>query len=132
RRSSTGDVELFLKGQILVIPIGGLNLVDVRDAAEGCRLAMEKGRIGERYLLGGANMTFHEWIRRASKISGVRAPKIMFPVEAARFGAAALRKILPLVGKEYSLDDASVQMSAFYWYCDSTKAREELGLKTRD
>ncbi len=132
RRSSTRDVELFLKGQIMVTPIGGLNLVDVRDAAEGLTLAMEKGRTAERYLLGGANMTFHEWIQRTSKISGVAAPKLMVPLRMALGGAMVMRKLMPLVGKKFELDDASIKMSALFWYCDSSKARKELGFTTRD
>ena len=132
RRSSIRDVELFLKGQIKVIPVGGLNLVDVRDVARGCVQAMEKGRVGETYLLGGANLTFHEWILRASKISGVSAPKLMTPMRLTIWGARFLRKAMPLLGKSYDFDDASIKMSALYWYCDSSKARRELGFTTRD
>lgn len=132
RRSSTRDVELFLKGQIMVIPVGGLNLVDVRDVARGCILAMEKGRAGSSYLLGGANLTFHEWILRASKLSGVGAPKLMMPTWLTIWGARLMRKLMPLIGKSYDFDDASIKMSSLYWYCNSSKARRELGFKTRD
>lgn len=132
RRSSTKDVELFLNGQILVTPVGGLNLVDVRDAAMGTLLAMDKGVVGERYLLGGPNLTFHEWIRRSSKLSGVSAPKMMVPLWLSLLGAKVLRRLYPLVGKTFELDDASIKMSALYWYCDSSKARKELGFETRD
>jgi dihydroflavonol-4-reductase len=132
RRSSIRDVELFLKGQIKVIPVGGLNLVDVRDVARGCMQAMDKGRVGETYLLGGANLTFHEWILRASKISGVGAPKLMTPTWLTIWGARLLRKAMPLFGRSYDFDDASIKMSSLYWYCDSSKARRELGFTTRD
>jgi dihydroflavonol-4-reductase len=132
RRSSTGDIELFLKGGIMVLPSGGLNIVDVRDAAMGLILAMRKGRKGERYLLGGANMTFHEWIQRTSKIAGVTAPKLMLPLPLQLWGARIMRRLLPLAGKRWELDDASIEMSAVYWYCSSKKAREELGFTTRD
>ena len=53
RLSSTGDVALFLEGQIMAIPSGGLNLVDVRDVAAAVIEAMRRGRVGKRYLLGG-------------------------------------------------------------------------------
>ncbi len=131
RGSSTGDVRLFLDGQIKVLPTGGLNLVDVRDTAAGLIAAMHKGRLGERYLLAGENMTFHEWIRRTSKLSGVAAPKFMLPLAMARAGASTLRAIYPLLGKKFELDDESVKMSAMFWYCDSSKARNELGFTTR-
>ncbi len=132
RGSSTRDVELFLKGEIVVTPIGGLNLVDVRDAALGAVLAMEKGRVGERYLLGGPNLTFHEWTHRASRLSGVSAPKLMVPLKLSLLGAKILRAVYPLFGRRYELDDASIKMSALYWYCDSSKARKELGFETRE
>ncbi len=132
RRSSTRDVELFLKGEILVLPVGGLNLVDARDAAQGLIGAMRKGRVGERYLLGGPNMTFHEWIQRTAKIAGMSAPKFMLPVPVQLMGARILRTAMPLIGKQWHMDDASIRMSSLYWYCNTTKAREELGFKTRD
>lgn len=132
RRSSTRDVELFLKGEILVLPVGGLNLVDVRDAAEGMIAAMRKGRVGERYLLGGPNMTFHEWIQRTAKAAGVSAPKLMLPMSVQLLGTRFLRRAMPLIGKEWHMDDASIHMSSLYWYCNTKKAREELGFTTRD
>jgi len=132
RLSSTRDVALFLDGQILAIPTGGLNLLDVRDAAAGLIAAMQRGRPGERYLLGGANLSFHEWIRMVSKVSGVPAPKVMVPPAVSLFGARVMRKVYPLVGKQFQLDDASVKMSSLFWYCDTSKARRELGFSTRD
>jgi dihydroflavonol-4-reductase len=132
RLSSTGDVALFLDGQILAIPTGGLSLLDARDAAGGLIAAMRSGRPGERYLLGGANLTFHEWIRMVSKISGVPAPKLMVPPALSLFGARLMRKAYPLVGKQFHLDDASVKMSSLFWYCDTSKARRELAFSTRD
>jgi dihydroflavonol-4-reductase len=132
RLSSTRDVVLFLEGQIMVIPTGGLNLLDARDAAAGLIAAMERGQPGERYLLGGANLSFHEWIRMVSKVSGVAAPKLMVPAGVSLFGARVMRRIYPLAGKEFKLDDASVKMSSLFWYCDTSKARRELGFTTRD
>ena len=43
-----------------------------------------------------------------------------------------MRSLLPLIGKSFELDDASIEMADLFWYCDSTKARRELGFKTRD
>ena len=131
RGSSTNDVRLFLEGQIRVLPTGGLNLVDVRDAAAGIVAAMEKGSLGERYLLAGENLTFHEWIRLTAKLSGLAAPKFMLPTAAARTGAALLRALYPLFGKTFELEDASIRMSALFWYCDASKARRELGFAAR-
>ena len=131
RCSSTNDVRLFLKGQIKAVPSGGLNLIDARDAAAAIASAMRSGGVGERYLLGGDNLTFKEWIAQTARVAGVSGPR-MQPSEAlARFGAATLRRIYPLVGKTFEMDDASIRMSSLFWYCDSAKARRDLGLVTR-
>ncbi|MEJ2006981.1 MAG: NAD-dependent epimerase/dehydratase family protein [Acidobacteriota bacterium] len=132
RNSSTRDVALFLQGQIKVIPKGGLNFVDVRDVAHGLTLAMRSGRPGERYLMGNVNWTFRQLIEKVAEISGKNPPTMEPSFEVSLWGARALRVIYPLVGKSIELDDASVKMSACYWYCDSTKARTELGFQTRD
>ena len=132
RRSSTEDVELFLEGQILAVPRGGLNFVDARDAAAGLRAAMQQGRPGERYLLGGPNWTFRELIRTIARIAGRRAPSLEPSLEFSIWSARVLRRVFPLAGKSFRLDDASIRMSALFWYCDSGKARNELGFVTRD
>ncbi len=132
RGSSTRDVALFLEGQILAIPRGGLNFVDVRDAAGGLIAAVRSGKPGERYLLGGPNWSFREFIESLSMISGVRAPKIQPSLRLSLMSAHLLRRLFPLVGKSFGLDDVSITMSSFYWYCDSTKARAELEFQTRN
>ena len=132
RQSSTDDIVLFLKGQIAAVPNGGLNLVDARDAAAGLIAAMKRGKIGERYLLAGPNWAFREWIDRVSSITGIKAPAVSLPLGLSLFGARAARSVLPLLGRSFELDDASIEMSNLYWYCDSSKARRELGFITRD
>jgi len=132
RGSSTGDVALFLEGQIMAVPSGGLNLVDARDAASGLIAAMKRGRTGERYILGGPNWTFREWIARTGQLTGRKAPSLQPPLWAALWSGRILRRLLPLVGKSFKLDDASIKMSAMFWYCDSSKAKRELGFETRD
>ena len=132
RNSSTRDVALFLQGEIKVVPRGGLNFVDVRDVAHGLTLAMKSGKPGERYLMGNVNWTFRQLIEKVAEISGKNPPTMQPPLEVSLWGARALRVIYPLLGKKVELDDASVKMSSCYWYCDSTKARNELGFQTRD
>jgi dihydroflavonol-4-reductase len=132
RRSSTGDVALFLDGQILAVPLGGLNFLDVRDAATGLIAAMRSGRPGERYLLGGHNWTFRELIHSVARISGRREPTMQLSLRASLLGARFLRLLYPLFGSDFHLDDVSIKMSALYWYCKSDKARQEVGFTTRD
>ncbi|MGH9326177.1 MAG: NAD-dependent epimerase/dehydratase family protein [Terriglobia bacterium] len=132
RRSSTGDIALFLEGQILALPRGGLNFLDVRDAAAGLIAAMHRGRAGERYLLGGVNWTFRELIEHVAVTAGRRAPRLQPPLALSLASARLLRRIYPLAGKAFKLDDASLKMAGLFWYCDSSKARRELGFQTRD
>ncbi len=131
RLSSTNDVRLFLKGQIKLIPTGGLNLVDVRDAAAGLIGAMRKGEVGERYLLGGENLTFRQWIAHTAHLADVTPPRFQLPERMARYGASALRLLYPMAGKQFELDDASIRMSSLFWYCNSAKARKDLGFTSR-
>ena len=63
---------------------GGLNLVDVRDVARGHVLALERGRSGERYLLGGVNLTLAEVFAKIAQAAGRRPPLLEFPYAAAR------------------------------------------------
>lgn len=132
RRSSTGDVALFLRGQIPSIPRGGLNFVDAREAAQGLILAMQRGVPGERYLLGGENWTFETLIREVGRLSHRRVPKLKLSTGVSLAGAKLLRSAYRMAGKSFDLDDESIKMSALFWYCDSSKARKELGFQTRD
>jgi dihydroflavonol-4-reductase len=132
RHSSTYDVALFLRGQIPAVPLGGLNFLDARDAAAGLIAAMHNGRPGERYLLGGPNWSFRDFLDHLSKVSGVRPPALQPSLGLSLASAHLLRRLMPLVGKSFPMDDESIKMSSLFWYCDSTKARKELGFHTCD
>ncbi len=132
RLSSTGDVLKFLRRQIPVVPPGGLNFVDVRDAAKATAAAMTRGRPGERYLLGGPNWTFKEFFGRLSRVAKVAPPRLRLPSQANRWGAGLLEHVARWRGNEPTVDRASVEMGEHYWYCDSGKAARELGFDVRD
>lgn len=134
RLSSTGDVLKFLRREIPVVPSGGLNFVDARDAAAGAILAMERGQPGQRYLLAGPNWTMQEFFLRLGRASGVRAPTARIPDPAARLGARIVDTLYRLGGTERRapVDPVSVEMAQHFWYCDSTRARTELGWEPRD
>ena len=74
RLSSTGDVRKFLRRQIPVVPDGGVSFVDARDAAAATANALERGRAGERYLLGGPNWTMKEFFARLGRVANVAPP----------------------------------------------------------
>ena len=131
RLSSTGDVKMFLEGDIRTIPGGGLNFVDVRDAAAAFARAMEAGVPGRRYLIGSYNMTVREFFRLLARVSGARAPKLPVSERRSRQGAALGRAAYRLVGRRFPLDDATVEMAYRYWFLDNTRARAELGFTAR-
>ncbi|MBI1897650.1 MAG: NAD-dependent epimerase/dehydratase family protein [Acidobacteria bacterium] len=132
RGSSTGDLEMFLKGELRAIPLGGMSFVDARDAAEALIGAMERGRPGERYLLGGPNWTFEHIIRVLSEITGVKPPRLKPSLRTSLRSARLLRRAFRAMGRSFEgLDDASIRMSSLFWYCDSSKAEREIGFRAR-
>jgi dihydroflavonol-4-reductase len=133
RLSSTRDVVSFLAREIPVTPAGGLNLVDVRDVAAVLPAAMERGRPGERYLLGGHNWSFADYFGRLARLTKVPAPWLRAPrgplsYYATHVQAALYRKI----GRTPPVEPSAVQMASYFWYFDSTKAAQELGFSVRD
>lgn len=130
-RSSTNDVRVFLEGKIPNVPSGGLNFVDVRDSAAAFVRAIDKGRRGERYLLGGHNLSIRDFFGLLERVSGVRGPRLVLPEWLARAGAALMRQAGRVTGSEFPIDDASVEMSYRFWYCDNTRARDDLGFRVR-
>lgn len=131
RLSSTADVQMFLDGSIANVPSGGLNFVDVRDAADGFIRAMEVGVLGRRYLLGAYNLTIKEFFALLERLSGVRGPRWELPEPWARRGAALLRRLYSMVGRRFPLDDVTVEMAYRFWYFDNARARAELGFAPR-
>jgi dihydroflavonol-4-reductase len=133
RLSSTRDVLQFLSGEIKICPSGGLNFVDVRDVAAALPAAMERGRPGERYLLGGYNWTFAEFFNRLARQTKLPAPLLKAPrgklsVYAVELQAALYRKL----GRTPPLEPSAVEMAGYFWYFDSTRARDELGFEARE
>ena len=132
RLSSTGDVLKFLRRQIPIVPAGGINFVDVRDAAVATANAISQGTPGERYLMGGPNWTFAEFFGRLERVSKVTRPHLKLPGKLNRWGAAAVEHLYRARGKEPPVDRISVEMSEHFWYCDSSKAERDLGFESRD
>jgi dihydroflavonol-4-reductase len=132
RISSTGDVQRFLRRQIPVVPEGGINFVDVRDAAAATVAAFERGRPFERYLLGGPNWTFEEFFARLGRVARQAPPRLRMPAKLSRWGASAAEHLFRGIGREPPIDRQSVEMGEHYWYVDSTKAQRELGFAPRE
>ncbi len=132
RLSSTEDVLKFLRKQIPVVPSGGMNFVDARDAAAATMAAMNKGKPGQRYLLGGPNWTFQEFFGRLSRAANVSPPRLKLPAKWQRFGAGLMEEVYSTIGSTPPVDKISVDMSQHFWWIDSSKAARELGFENRD
>ncbi|MFI5288688.1 MAG: NAD-dependent epimerase/dehydratase family protein [Polyangia bacterium] len=132
RDSSTGDVKKFLRREIPVVPPGGMSFVDVRDAAQATLSAMERGRPGERYLLGGPNWTVAEFFGRLERVAKVRGPRLKLPKPFQLGAASFLEHAYAALKKTPPVERISVEMSHLFWYCDSSKAERELGFVSRD
>ncbi|MGH7864199.1 MAG: hopanoid-associated sugar epimerase [Candidatus Binataceae bacterium] len=106
----------------------GLNLVDVRDVARGHLLAAERGRIGERYILGGEDLSLREFFERLGKLAGMAAPRVRIPYALAygfALGAEAVARTVTHRAPRASLTE--VRMARKRMWFDSSKARRELG-----
>lgn len=106
----------------------GLNIVDVEDVARGHLLAAERGRIGEKYILGAENLTLREFLGRLAKLSGMRAPSMRIPYAVAfgyALGAEAFARTVSHRAPRASLTE--VRMSRKRMFFDSSKAHAELG-----
>lgn len=132
--SSTGDVKMFLEGKIPAVPHGGISYVDVRDAAAGMILALEKGTPGARYLLTACNQELNNFFGRIGRIANVSPPWLTLPDHpiARALGNWFVEKGADLLGPDALPDPVSFDMSTHYWYADSTRAETELGWTYRD
>ena len=125
----TGEIVVrFLRGAMPAYVDTGLNLVDVRDVADGHLLAYERGRAGERYILANENLSLRELLRRLAAIAGRPAPRLRLPLAVA-YGYAALGEfVLAPLGLPADVPVESVRMAGQRMYYDGAKAVRELGL----
>ncbi|MEW6245513.1 MAG: hopanoid-associated sugar epimerase [Nitrospirota bacterium] len=125
----TGQVIVdFMKGRMWAYIETGMNLIDVDDVAAGHLLAMERGRAGERYILGNRNLTLREVFEMLAKITGVRAPSVklprgvVLPLAYLNLGFSYASGIPPRIPLE------GVKMAKYKMHYDCSKAIRELGL----
>jgi len=125
----TGDMLLrFLRGAMPAYVDTGLNLIDVRDVAAGHRLAYERGRAGERYILGNENLSLRELFERLATLTGRPAPRMRLPL-AVPFAIAAIDElVLGRLGHRPQIALDGVRMAKEQMFYDSSKAVRELGL----
>ena len=124
----TGRIILdFLLGKMPAYVDTGLNVVAVEDVAAGHLLAAEKGRSGDRYILGGRNMTLKEILDALAAITGRRAPRLKLPHVVALAAGYADEWYSRLAGREPQIPVEGVKMSRHKMFVESDKAARELG-----
>jgi dihydroflavonol-4-reductase len=127
RASSMGLVRRFLLRRIPAYVDGGLNIVDVRDVADGHLQADAKGETGERYILGGRNFTLQRLFSDLQRISNVPAPQLKLPAQLAQAGA----RVSEQLGLPLGLAVDETRSAALWWTYSSAKAKRELGFTPR-
>ncbi len=118
----------FLNGKIPAYVDSGLNLIDVRDVAQGHLLAAHKGKIGERYILGHQNCELREIFAQLARLTGLPQPRIQLP-HALPIAFAAVDTLLArLLDREPRVAYDAARLSRYKMFFDPGKAVRELGL----
>jgi len=124
----TGKVIVdFLNRKMRAYMDAGGNFVDVEDVARGHILAAQKGRIGERYILGNENMSVVDLFRLIEELTGVKPPSFKIPYSVALVLGYMNQLITSITRKPPIVSAPMVRMGSKYTYCDSSKAINELG-----
>ena len=126
----TGKIVLdFLNGQMPAFIDTGLNVVDVRDTAGGHLLAWERGRAGERYILGSENLTLAQILQKLAEITGRKAPSVRLPYAVAYCAGACSTAWAELTGTPPRVPMEAVRMARKKMWVTHEKARRELGFE---
>ena len=126
----TGKIILdFLNGKMPGYVKTGLNFVGVEECAAGHLLIAEKGKVGERYLLGGENLTLKQMLDALAKITGLRAPILKIPHGLALGVAYANTALSRLVGREPGIPVEGVKIARHMMFVDCARAKRELGFQ---
>jgi dihydroflavonol-4-reductase len=130
RPTPTGRIVAdFLKGRMPAYVDTGLNVVNVRDVAEGHWLACEKGRTGQRYILGSENLTLQQIFHKLAAISGRPAPAIRIPYAMAYAVGTVSTAWANVTGVEPRAPLDAVKMSRKKMWVSHGKAARELGFQ---
>jgi dihydroflavonol-4-reductase len=124
----------FMRGRMLATIDTGLNVVHVRDVARGHLLAAERGKPGERYVLGhaGGNLSLADIFRLLAQITGRRPPRLRVPYAMAWVGAACCEGLARVTGRPPAVALTAVRMARKRMYFSPARAVRELGLPQTD
>ena len=118
-------------GRIPAFVDTGLNLVHVDDVAEGHIRALERGAVGERYILGGQNASLRELLADIAALAGRKAPTVSLPRAPLYPLAWAAEAVARVTGREPFVTRDALDMAAHHMFFTSAKAERELGYRAR-
>lgn len=125
----TGKIIVdFLSQRLPAFVDTGLNLIHVKDVAAGHLLALERGRTGEKYILGNKNLTLSEILLMLEDVSGIRASRRRLPLGPVLLAAQVSEVVSRLTGREPLIPLEGVRMAKKHMYFDASKAVRDLGL----
>ncbi len=129
----TGKIILdYINGRLPAYVDTGLNLVAVEDVAQGHILADQRGRVGERYILGGENWSLEEMVEALAKICGRHIPRVRIPWFVALLAASLDNFVMgTILRREPFIPLEGVKMARHKMYVSTEKARSELGYNPR-
>ncbi len=128
--SVTKLIKLYAKGLWRLIPGDGKsigNYVFINDVLDGLILAMKKGRSGERYIIGGQNLTYNEFFETLGKVIGKSRFMIKIPLKIILFISGIQLHLAELTGKPPVITPVWVKKYYYSWAISSNKAKNELG-----
>jgi dihydroflavonol-4-reductase len=127
----TGKIVVdFLNGKLPGYVETGLNFVGAEECAAGHLLVAEKGKVGERYLLGGENLTLKQMLDVLSKITGLRAPAWKIPHSLALGVAYMSTAFSRLIGGEPQIPVEGVKIARHKMFVNCSRAQRELGFQS--
>jgi dihydroflavonol-4-reductase len=129
----TGQMVVdFLQGKMFATLDTGLNLVHVRDVARGHLLAAERGQVGEKYILGNANLTLTQIGTLLAEITRGRPPRVRIPYAVAWLAAGCMEVAARVTGSPPRASLTAVRMARKRMFFSAAKAQRELGLPQTD
>lgn len=129
-KPSSGQLVLFgLNKRVLFYPSGGKNFVHIRDVGQGVINAIDKGTVGNCYLLAGENMTYREFFRTLNLISGQRPLMVRIPTSVLKLAGVLGSLLQRMTGRTAKLNRSTAYMLCLDNYYSGMKSERHLGLE---
>lgn len=125
-RGESSIVVVIAKHRLNMLTEGGVNCVHIADVIDGHLAAMERGQRGERYILGGENLTLKGLLEMIATATSAPAPKLFIPASWVRIAAASIHSLRSIIN--FPVETELFRLAGNYFYYNTRKAQAELGL----